>query len=62
MDITVALVQEFIDDDPSLWTLKQFSYEKVYELIENRDKIETEDELYEALMAVMYATRPEGYK
>lgn len=62
MEVTVELVAEFIEEDASLWTLKQFSAEHVFGLLENRDAIESEEELFEALMAVMYATRPEGYK
>ena len=59
--VTMAEVQEMLDDDPSLNTLKnQFDLKKIFDLIENRDQITNEDQLYEALLDVMYATRPQG--
>ena len=60
-DVTVAAVAEMLDDDPSLGTLKnQFEPQKVFDLIEDKGVIETEEDLYEALLDVMYATRPTG--
>lgn len=59
--VTVAAVQEWLDDDMSLQTLKnQYTTEQVYELIEDKDQITSDDQLFEALMDVMYATRPKG--
>lgn len=54
-------VQEMLDDDPSLGTLKnQFTLEEIWENLENIEDIKGEEDLYNALMAVMYATRPKG--
>ena len=59
--VTLELVAEMLDDDPSLNTIKnQFSVQEIYDLIENRDEIRDEEALYEALLDVMYATRPKG--
>ena len=63
MDFTVTLeaVQEWLDDDLSLQTLKnQYTLQEIFDLIEDKEKIETDDQLYEALLDVMYATRPKG--
>lgn len=60
-EVTRQVVHEMLQDDPSLGALKnQFTTEQVFELIEERDQIDSEDALYEALMDVMYATRPKG--
>jgi hypothetical protein len=59
--VTLEAVQEWLDDDMSLQTLKnQYSTQQVYDLIENKERITTDDQLFEALMDVMYATRPKG--
>jgi len=59
--VTLEAVQEWLDDDMSLQTLKnQYSTQQVFDLIENKDRITTDDQLFEALMDVMYATRPKG--
>ncbi len=59
--VTLAAVQEWLDDDMSLQTLKnQFTTQKIFDLIENKDAIDNDEALFEALMDVMYATRPEG--
>jgi hypothetical protein len=59
--VTKAAVQEWLDDDTSLQTLKnQYSLDEIFELIENRDAIASDDALYTALIDVMYATRPKG--
>jgi len=59
--VTLEAVQEWLDDDMSLQTLKnQFSTQKIFDLIENKDAIDNDEALFEALMDVMYATRPEG--
>jgi hypothetical protein len=60
-DVTHAAIQEWLDDDMSLQTLKnQYSVEEIYNLLEKKEEIENDDELYEALLDVMYATRPKG--
>ena len=59
--VTLAAVQEWLDDDLSLQTLKnQYTLQEIFDLIEDKEKIETDDQLYEALLDVMYATRPKG--
>ncbi len=59
--VTLAAIQEWLDDDMSLQTLKnQFTLQQLYDLIEGREEIADEDELYAALLDVMYATRPQG--
>ncbi|MCB9781246.1 MAG: hypothetical protein H6742_21950 [Alphaproteobacteria bacterium] len=61
MTVTVDTVREMLEDDPSLGTLKnQFTAQEVFDMLEDREDIDTEDALYEALMDVMYATRPQG--
>jgi len=60
-EVTIDAVKEWLDDDMSLQTLKnQYTVEQVYALLENKGDIKTDDELYEALLDVMYSTRPEG--
>ena len=60
-EVTNAAIQEWLDDDMSLQTLKnQYTVEEIYNLLENKSDISTDDELYEALLDVMYATRPKG--
>ena len=60
--VTIESIQEWLDDDMSLQTLKnQYTVKEIYDLIENKDEITNDDELYEALLDVMYATRPKGH-
>jgi hypothetical protein len=50
-----------LDDDPSLGTLKnQFTLQEIWDLIEEKESIADDEELYNALIDVMYATRPKG--
>jgi len=59
--VTKELVKEALDDDPSLQTIaNQFTLEEIWDMIEDKDKIENDEQLFEALMDVMYATRPGG--
>lgn len=59
--VTLEAVQEWLDDDMSLQTLKnQYTTQEVFDLIEDKEKITSDDKLFEALMDVMYATRPQG--
>ena len=63
MDFTVTLeaIQEWLDDDLSLQTLKnQYTVQEIFDLIPDKEEIDTDDKLYEALLDVMYATRPKG--
>ena len=60
--VTLESIQEWLDDDMSLQTLKnQYTVKEIYDLIENKEGITNDDELYEALLDVMYATRPKGH-
>jgi hypothetical protein len=59
--VDIEQVASMLADDPSLGTLKnQYTVDEVWELLEDKDDIGNEEELYNALMAVMYATRPKG--
>lgn len=59
--VTKEAVQEMLDDDPSLQTISnQMSLDETWNLLQSKDKISSENELFEALMDVMYATRPKG--
>ena len=59
--VTLAAVQEWLDDDMSLQTLKnQFTTQQVFDMLEDKQRIQNDDQLFEALMDVMYATRPQG--
>ena len=47
-EVTHAAIQEWLDDDMSLQTLKnQYTVEEIYNLLENKAAISTDDELYE---------------
>ena len=60
--VTLQAIQEWLDDDMSLQTLKnQYTVQEIFDLIENKEAITSDDELYEALLDVMYATRPKGH-
>ena len=60
-EVTKELVKSALDDDPSLRTItNQFTFDEIWEMIEDKDQIKNEDQLFEALMDVMYATRPGG--
>lgn len=59
--VTVDAVQDMLEDDTSLQTLKnQYSAAEVFALLEQPEALMSEDELYQALLDVMYATRPKG--
>jgi hypothetical protein len=59
--VTVDAVRSWLEDDTSLQTLKnQYTPEEVYALLEDKASIRSDDALYEALLDVMYATRPKG--
>ena len=60
-EVTKALVQEMLDEDTSLQTISnQFSLDEIWDMIEDKEQIMNDDQLFEALMDVMYATRPQG--
>ena len=59
--VSTSAIQEWLDDDLSLQTLgNQYSTEELLELLPDKDKIQTDDELYTALLDLMYKTRPGG--
>ncbi len=59
--VTKELVKEMLDEDTSLQAIaNQYTLDEIWDMIEDKDKISTEDQLFEALMDVMYATRPKG--
>jgi hypothetical protein len=59
--ITKELVKEMLDEDSSLQTIaNQFTLDEIWDMIEDKDQITNDDKLFEALMDVMYATRPQG--
>jgi len=59
--VTLEAIKEWLDDDLSLQTLKnQFTLQEIYDRLEEPEEISDEDELYAALLDVMYATRPQG--
>lgn len=61
MQITAAVVQAAIDEDSTLWTLKRIELDEVLAVLkEHHPVIKDEDELFEALLDVMYKTRPTG--
>ena len=60
-EINKALVQEMLAEDTSLQTISnQFTLDEIWDMLEDKDAISNEDQLFEALMDVMYATRPTG--
>lgn len=62
-DLTPTYLQSFIEEDSSLWTLKRLDIADVCRKMEELgylDSVRTEDQLYEALLDVMYKTRPTG--
>ena len=60
-EISTALVQEMLTEDTSLQTIaNQFTLDEIWQMLEDKDSISNEDQLFEALMDVMYATRPTG--
>jgi hypothetical protein len=61
--LTPAYIQQFIEEDSSLWTLKRVEIAEVLRLLHDlghAESVRTEDQLYEALLDVMYKTRPTG--
>ena len=59
--VTKEIVQEMLDEDTGLQTLSnQFTLDEIFTMIEDKEQITNDDQLFEALMDVMYATRPQG--
>ena len=60
-EVSKELVQEMLAEDASLQTISnQFTLDEIWDMLEDKDQITNEDQLFEALMDVMYATRPTG--
>jgi len=60
-EVTKETVQEMLDEDSSLQTIaNQFTLDEIWTMLENKEQISNDDQLFEALMDVMYATRPQG--
>jgi hypothetical protein len=60
-EVTKELVKEMLDEDSSLQTIaNQFTLDEIWDMIEDKEQITNDDKLFEALMDVMYATRPKG--
>jgi len=61
MEITRQVVEEAIEEDTTLHTLKRIDLDDVMKVLaEHHPDIEDEDDLFEALLDVMYKTRPTG--
>ena len=61
MEVTRELVEEMIEEDATLWTLKRLEMEEVLAVLhEHHPEIPDDDALFEALLDVMYKTRPVG--
>ena len=61
-EVTKALVQEMLEEDSTLQTIaNQYTLDEIWEMLEDKDKITSDNALFEALMDVMYATRPKGW-
>ena len=61
-EVTKALVKEMLEEDSSLQTIaNQYTLDEIWELLEDKGSIASDDALFEALMDVMYATRPKGW-
>lgn len=59
--LSTDLIARILDEEPSLHTIKvQLSLEEIWALLEGKDDITSEEDLYNALMSVMYDTRPKG--
>ncbi len=59
--VTFERVSEMVDEDVSLGTLKnQYTAEEIWDLLEKKDQDLDDEDLFNALMDVMYATRPKG--
>ena len=61
MEITVAVINELIDEDSTLHTLRRVEMDEIMAVLkEHHPDIADEDALFEALLDVMYKTRPTG--
>ena len=61
-EVTKPLVKEMLEEDSSLQTIaNQYTLDEIWEMLEDKASITSEDMLFESLMDVMYATRPKGW-
>ena len=59
--LSTALIARILEEEPSLHTIKvQLSLDEIWERLEGKEEIGSEEDLYNALMSVMYDTRPKG--
>jgi hypothetical protein len=57
-----AMVAAMLEDDPALGTLRnQYSVDEIWALLENPESLKSDEDLFNALMDVTYATRPKGF-
>ena len=60
--VSLDKVLEMLEDDSSLGTLKnQYTAQEIFDKLEDLGAIRSDEQLYEALLDVMYATRPVGH-
>ena len=60
--VSLDKVLEMLEDDSSLGTLKnQYTAQEIFDKLEDPGAIRSDEQLYEALLDVMYATRPVGH-
>ncbi len=59
LDATSAT--EIIADEVALATLRQYTVEEVLAQVDDPEKIDNEEEAFNALMEAMYRLRPQGY-
>jgi hypothetical protein len=59
--VTLDRISEMLDDTPALKTIRdQYSLTEIWELLEGKDADMDDEDLFNALMDVQYATRPKG--
>jgi len=59
--VTIEAVQQMLNEEISLQTLSnQFSTQEIFDMVQNKENIQNEDGLFNALMDAMYASRPQG--
>jgi hypothetical protein len=60
--LSKEVVAEMLADDAALGTLRnQYTTDEIWDLLEDKDQIEDEEGLFNALMDVTYSTRPKGH-
>jgi hypothetical protein len=60
-ELTKEAVREALGDNPALNTLtNQFELDVIWDMLEDKGAIDSDEKLFNALMDVMYKTRPQG--